>query len=58
MKSLKTELVVIGAGGAGLCAAVTAAEGGASVILFEKAPAVGSNQTSFAGAIFAAESKV
>jgi fumarate reductase flavoprotein subunit len=58
MNKLKTDAVVIGAGGAGMCAAVTLVEGGAKVIIFEKSPTVGSNQTSFAGAIFAVESRI
>ncbi len=41
MKTYETEIVVIAAGPAGLCAAVQAAEDGASVIVCEKAPTVG-----------------
>jgi fumarate reductase flavoprotein subunit len=58
MKNLKADVVVVGAGGAGVCAAVTAVEGGARVIVFEKSRTAASNQTSFAGAIFAVESKM
>ena len=58
MNKLNTDAVVIGAGGAGMCAAVTLIESGARVIIFEKSSAVGSNQTSFAGAIFAVESRM
>ena len=58
MNKLKADVVVIGAGGAGMCAAMTLVEGGAKVIIFEKSPTVGSSQTSFAGAIFAVESKI
>jgi fumarate reductase flavoprotein subunit len=54
---LKADLVVIGAGGAGLAAAVTAAEGGAKVIVFEKMPVAG-GATSFAKGIFAVESRL
>ena len=36
MEKLRTDVVVLGTGGAGLCAAVSAAEGGAKVIVFEK----------------------
>jgi succinate dehydrogenase/fumarate reductase flavoprotein subunit len=36
IKKLETEIVIIGAGGAGLAAAVTAAEMGTKVILLEK----------------------
>ncbi|MBN1190777.1 MAG: FAD-dependent oxidoreductase [Dehalococcoidales bacterium] len=58
MKNLSADAVVIGAGGAGVCAAVTLVEGGARVITFEKSHTAGSSQTSFAGAIFAVESRM
>jgi fumarate reductase flavoprotein subunit len=58
MRKLNADAVVIGAGGAGMCAAVTLVESGARVITFEKSRTAGSNQTSFAGAIFAVESKM
>jgi fumarate reductase flavoprotein subunit len=41
MKRLSADVVIIAAGTAGLAAAVTAAEGGASVIVFEKASITG-----------------
>jgi fumarate reductase flavoprotein subunit len=41
MKSLNTDVVVMAAGPAGLCAAVQAAEDGAKVIVIEKAPVPG-----------------
>ena len=41
MKTYETEIVVIAAGPAGLCAAVQAAEDGASVIVCETEPSVG-----------------
>jgi len=41
MKTLNTEIVVMAAGPAGLCAAVQAAEDGAKVIVIEKAPVPG-----------------
>ena len=40
-QTLKADVVVIGSGGSGLVAGLTAAEGGASVILFEKMPYLG-----------------
>lgn len=46
----ETDVVVIGAGGAGLAAAVTAAEKGASVVLLEKMPFVGGNTLRAGGA--------
>ena len=36
MKKLETDVVIVAAGPAGLCAAVAAAEQGAEVIVFEK----------------------
>jgi fumarate reductase flavoprotein subunit len=38
MEHLRADVVVIGTGGAGMAAALTAAEGGARVVLFEKRP--------------------
>ena len=52
---LETDIVVIGAGGAGLAAAVSAAEKGAKVIVLEKRPVPGGS-TLFAEGPFAAES--
>jgi fumarate reductase flavoprotein subunit len=51
----KTDVAVIGAGAAGLSAAITAAEGGAKVILFEKQRSMGGAANFFEG-IFAVES--
>lgn len=42
-KTLKTQIVVIGAGGAGLSAATSAAQAGASVLVLEKAQTMGGN---------------
>ena len=55
IKNLKSDIVVIGAGGAGLAAAVTAAEKGAKVIVLEKRTMPG-GATNFAEGPFAAES--
>lgn len=41
MKTLETDVVIVAAGPAGLCAAVAAAEGGAEVIVFEKTETCG-----------------
>lgn len=55
IETLKTDIVIIGGGGAGMAAAVQAAEMGAKVIVLEKRGAVGGN-TSMAHGFFAAES--
>ncbi|MBI4786037.1 MAG: FAD-dependent oxidoreductase [Chloroflexi bacterium] len=54
---LETELVVIGGGGAGLAAALTAAEKGVRVTVLEKRPTTGGNSTRAIG-LFASESPV
>ncbi len=53
-EALKADIIVIGAGGSGLSAALTAAEGGAKVILFEKQPFPGGSSMCFEG-LFAVE---
>jgi fumarate reductase flavoprotein subunit len=53
--TLNAEVVVIGSGVSGLTAALTAAEGGARVIVFEKQRSLGGTSNFFHG-IFAAES--
>jgi len=53
--NLQTDVVVIGAGGTGLAAAVAAAEKGAKVVVLEKANAPGGNSARAVG-FFAAES--
>lgn len=55
--TLKADLVVVGAGGCGLTAALTAAEAGAKVILFEKQKAPGGSSHYFNGT-FAVESRL
>jgi fumarate reductase flavoprotein subunit len=52
---LNTDVVVIGSGVSGLAAVLTAAEGGAKVIVFEKQRSLGGTSNFFHG-IFAAES--
>lgn len=54
MKSEKADIVVIGAGGAGLAAAVEATDNGAKVIVLEKMPMVGGNTARATGGINAA----
>src|SRR4030042_4419335 len=55
--AIETDVVVIGSGCSGLTAAVTAAQGGARVILFEKQQVVGGTSNFFDG-IFAVESEM
>jgi len=57
IKNIETEIVIIGAGGAGLAAAVTSAEKGAKVILIEKRSTPGGN-SAMAEGLFGAESPV
>jgi len=56
-KDVKVDVVVVGAGSAGLTAALTAAQGGATVALFEKMPSTGMATSNFAEGIFGAESR-
>lgn len=56
-QSLKADIVVIGSGASGLVAALTAAEGGAKVIVFEKMPYPGGT-SNYPGGIFAVESEM
>lgn len=51
------DIVVVGAGGAGLAAALTAAQAGATVAVFEKQAALGGT-TRFAEGMFAVESEI
>jgi urocanate reductase len=49
------DVIVVGAGGAGMSAAVSAAEKGASVIVLEKMPAIGGNTIMSGGGLNAAD---
>ncbi len=51
---METDVLVIGAGGAGMAAAVSAAEEGAQVVIVEKMPMVGGNTSRATGGINAA----
>ena len=55
---IETDIVIIGAGGAGLAAATQAASLGAKVIVLEKNGFVGGNTSSSTGGINASETKV
>jgi flavocytochrome c len=55
---VSTDVLVIGGGGAGLVAGITAAENGANVILIEKMPAVGGNTLISATGITASDTKL
>lgn len=58
VKDMETDIVIIGAGGAGMAAAVEAASHGKSVIIVEKMPIVGGNTNRATGGINAAESSI
>jgi fumarate reductase flavoprotein subunit len=57
MKAVQTDVVVMGSGGAGMAAAIAAAEGGAKVALFEKRKVFGGISVTGMG-IFAVESRL
>ncbi len=54
-KTLETEIVIVGAGGAGMAAAIMTQQAGKSFILLEKMPYVGGNTTKATGGMNAAE---
>lgn len=58
LEELSTDVLVIGGGGAGLVAAITAAENGSDVILIEKLPMLGGNTLISATGITASDTKL
>ena len=54
---METDIIVIGSGAAGMTAALTAVQGGARVMVFEKAPHFGGT-SNFAQGLFAVESQM
>ncbi len=54
----ETDVVIIGAGGAGLTAAIEAAEAGADVIVLEQMPVIGGNTNKATGGMNASETSV
>ena len=54
-EELETDIVIVGAGGAGMTAAINAAQAGKNVILLEKMPYAGGNTTKATGGMNAAE---
>ncbi|MDR1894628.1 MAG: FAD-dependent oxidoreductase [Spirochaetales bacterium] len=53
-ETLTTDVLVIGAGAAGFSAAITAAQGGANVIIIEKQDIIGGSTVTSAGIVYAA----
>lgn len=53
--SLNADIVVVGAGGAGMVAAITAADAGKNVVILESQPAVGGNSVKSTGGMNAAK---
>lgn len=58
LEDKETDIVIIGAGGAGLTAAIEATQNGAKVIVVEKMPMVGGNTKYATGGLNAAETSV
>ncbi len=54
-ETLQTDIVIVGAGGAGMTAAINATQDGKDVILLEKMPYAGGNTTKATGGMNAAE---
>ncbi|XMB66281.1 flavocytochrome c [Mycoplasmatota bacterium zrk1] len=58
LKNISTDVVVIGAGGAGMSSALVAKNNGAEVIIVEKMPIVGGNTKFATGGLNAAETSI
>ncbi|MGL6113995.1 flavocytochrome c [Cetobacterium sp. SF1] len=58
IENTTTDIVIIGAGGAGLTASIAAKENGANVILVEKMPMIGGNTNYATGGMNAAETSI
>ena len=54
-ETLETDIVIVGAGGAGMTAAIVAADAGMNVVLLESQPAVGGNSVKSTGGMNAAK---
>ncbi len=54
-KAIETEIVIVGAGGAGMAAAIMAKQAGKDFVILEKMPYVGGNTTKATGGMNAAE---
>ena len=52
MNYIKADLAVLGTGGAGMASAITAAEGGAKVVILEKRPFTGGASNTPVGFVF------
>lgn len=57
-ETLDVDVVIVGAGGAGMSAAITAKQAGKNVLLLEKMPYVGGNTTKASGGMNAAGTKM
>ena len=57
-ETVDTDLIIVGAGGAGMTAAITARQEGLEVVLVEKMPMVGGNTLKATGGMNAAETSV
>lgn len=55
--TIDVDIVIVGAGGAGMAAAITAKQAGMNVLIVEKMPYVGGNTTKATGGMNAAETK-